>query len=557
MALRPLVIAALSVVAVSLITPDAQGETMSDTLRVAIIQMAVSNEVEANLDRIRRGIREAGQAGARVVVFPGGALAGDTVPDPGRLDEAQKAIGDAARTHQVYVLYGAILDSGKDRPCNAAVLVAPDGEEVARYDQMAPDTRFQPGERSSLVHIDGVPCTILVGRDGCFPELVRIPALSGAQVCFHLGNQADIGPDALGVARAAENGVWVVQSIGFAPHGGSGVPGAARGRIIDPSGAVKVEAPAMEDRMVLYDIRPDAAQRASALQSLEIQSFADLWRAGVERMRTRLTTQPAVATRTSARLALMQSVPEKWNLEANFEVFLRLLDEASKEKAEIFVTPEGWLDGYASADKGVSTPEKLRGVAQDLEASEYLQTVAEEARKRSMFICFGFTSLEDGKIYNAAGLWSAEGELIGVYHKTHLQSHDLQYSFGEDLPVWPTPWGPVGIMICADRRWPETARTLRLKGAKLILNPTYGMHHLDNEWWMRTRGYENQCYIAFTHPKVGFVVDPKGDIAAKRDSDPGVLICDVDLTRAKDDNHIRDRRPELYQIIAAPKKTDG
>ena len=169
-----------------------------------------------------------------------------------------------------------------------------------------------------------------------------------------------------------------------------------------------------------------------------------------------------------------------------------------------------------------------------------------------MYICFGFTSLEDGAIYNAAGLWNDSGELVGVYHKTHLQTHDKQYTPGASLPVWPTAWGPVGIMICADRRWPEVARTLRLKGAKLILNPTYGMHHESNEWWMRTRGYENQCFIAFAHPSVGFVADPKGGIAAKRDGKPGVLICDIDLTRAKDDNHIRDRRPELYGIITEP-----
>ena len=254
---------------------------------------------------------------------------------------------------------------------------------------------------------------------------------------------------------------------------------------------------------------------------------------------------------TRLTVALMQTVPEKWALDANFRVFLELLDEA--EGADIFITPECWLDGYAAPDKE-STPEKLRAVAQDPGDSPYLRRVAEEARKRSMYICFGFSSLQDGKVYNAAGLWDREGQLVGIYHKTHIQTHDLQYSPGMDLPVWPSPWGPLGIMICADRRWPETARTLRLKGAKLILNPTYGMHHLKNEWWMRTRSYENQCFIAFTHPSVGFVVNPHGDVAERRREKPGVLLCEIDLAEAKDDNHIRDRRPELYEIIAAPKE---
>ena len=82
-------------------------------------------------------------------------------------------------------------------------------------------------------------------------------------------------------------------------------------------------------------------------------------------------------------------------------------------------------------------------------------------------------------------------------------------------------------MICADRRWPETARALRLKGAKLILNPH--VWHAPSRQRMvgcAHRGYENECFIAFAHPEVSFVVNPKGDLAAKRDDDPpGILVC--------------------------------
>ena len=253
--------------------------------------------------------------------------------------------------------------------------------------------------------------------------------------------------------------------------------------------------------------------------------------------------------KTNVRLALMHGVPEKWNVEANFAVFLEVIERVGPGEADFFITPECWLDGYAAPDKE-STPERLRTVAQDLETSPYLERVGEEARKRGMFICFGFTSLEDGAIYNAAGLWNRDGQRAGVYHKTHIQTHDRQYSLGQALPVWPTPWGPVGIMICADRRWPETARTLRLQGAKLILNPTYGFRGDFNEAMMRTRAYENQCYIAFTHPAEGLVTGPKGAVVAKEEADnPGVMICEVDLSRAKDDNHLRDRRPGLYGVI--------
>lgn len=250
------------------------------------------------------------------------------------------------------------------------------------------------------------------------------------------------------------------------------------------------------------------------------------------------------------RIAMMKAVPEKWELEKNFGVFLDLLERVRNRKVDLFMTPECWLDGYASPDKD-STPERLLSVSQHLKDSTWLRRVAREAKEKGTWICFGFVQRDDsGRIYNASALYDEHGQYVGVYHKTHLQTHDLQFSFGESLPVFESPWGPLGIMICADRRWPETARTLRLKGARCILNPSYGMHHLDNEWWMRTRSYENQCFIPFAHPEVALITGPRGQIVAKlENSDPDVLVCDLNLEEAKSNNHLADRRPELYSII--------
>ena len=83
------------------------------------------------------------------------------------------------------------------------------------------------------------------------------------------------------------------------------------------------------------------------------------------------------------------------------------------------------------------------------------------------------------------------------------------------------------------------------------LNPTYGFYGEFNEAMMRTRAFENQCYIAFAHPKESLVTGPQGNVVAKSETeDPGVLFCDIDLSKAKDDNHLRDRRPEIYGVIA-------
>jgi len=216
------------------------------------------------------------------------------------------------------------------------------------------------------------------------------------------------------------------------------------------------------------------------------------------------------------RVGLIKAVPVKWGLAANWSIFEVLFVRAVDRGAQIICTPECFLDGYVLA-------------------AEY-----------GVYLVFGFTQRAANGYYNAAAFMGPQGDLLGCYHKTHLLNHDLRFLPGEDLPVWETPLGRIGIMICADRRWPETARTLRVLGAELIMNPTYGMWHLDNEWWMRTRSYENEFFICFTHPNVALITGPRGELSAKLQSNvPDVLVHDIDLA-ACSDVMFAARRPEVY-----------
>lgn len=253
------------------------------------------------------------------------------------------------------------------------------------------------------------------------------------------------------------------------------------------------------------------------------------------------------------RLGLFTAMPVKWDLEANWRTFEKTLAAHASDGIQLVVTPECFLDGYVAPAKDW-TPERFASIAQDASTSVYIKRLRELAARHKMYIVFGLTENRGGKFYNTALVVDRAGNIAGRYSKTHLQNHDLHYAPGDDLPVFDTPWGKVGILICADRRWPETARVLRLKGARIVLIPSYGMWGLDNEWWMRTRAYENENYLAFAHPQVAFLADPKGGIAARLQSNvPGLLVCDVDLTRVTDKHHIKDRRPELYGEIVKPK----
>ena len=252
------------------------------------------------------------------------------------------------------------------------------------------------------------------------------------------------------------------------------------------------------------------------------------------------------------RIGLFTAMPEKWNLDANWRAFEETFLRHVGEKPDIVITPECFLDGYAASAKDW-TPEKFAQIAQDERTSPYIAKVRELAEKYHTSILFGYTEKKNGKFYNAALMVDASGRITGRYYKTHLQNHDLRFTPGDDLPVFDTQWGKMGVLVCADRRWPETARVLRLRGSRLTLIPSYGMWHIDNEWWMRTRAYENENFLAFAHPNVAFVADPKGQIVAKHQSNrPSMLVVDLDLSQVTSNKHLQDRRPELYKDVALP-----
>ena len=160
-------------------------------LRVASVQMEVSNQIEDNLERITKGIREAKEEDARVVMFPETALSGFDEKsienlDWTKLDRAMKSIAQAADENDLYVIYGTATRSADRNPFNTAVVVGPEGEDVFRYHKMVPESWFKRGDRLGFFHIDGVTSTIIVCHDNRYPELVRIPAIRGAQICFYI-----------------------------------------------------------------------------------------------------------------------------------------------------------------------------------------------------------------------------------------------------------------------------------------------------------------------------------------------------------------------------------
>ena len=105
------------------------------------------------------------------------------------------------------------------------------------------------------------------------------------------------------------------------------------------------------------------------------------------------------------------------------------------------------------------------------------RTVTEMAAAHGVHVIYGFEETRDGDaaaIFNSANLVAPKG-LIGTYRKLHLgiPLETDRFTPGDELPVFDTALGPIGISICYDfYQGPELSRILALKGARLIVNPT-------------------------------------------------------------------------------------
>lgn len=250
------------------------------------------------------------------------------------------------------------------------------------------------------------------------------------------------------------------------------------------------------------------------------------------------------------RIAQVKVVPTKGDLEANDRALRSVLDQIAATQPDVVVTPECFLDGYVATEEQV-TRESLAKYAVRPRDAAY---VADWAGRHRAWFVLGCSRRAPEGTYNSTLIFDRDGHLAGTYDKVHCRQHDTKFLAGSALPVFPSDFGSFGVMICADRVWPETVRTLALKGARIIFNPTYGGHSENNLWRMRTRSWESEIFIAFTHPAQALVTDPRGDVILNETRpDTTFAVCEVDLEavdRIRSDawTLLKDRRPDVYQL---------
>jgi len=261
----------------------------------------------------------------------------------------------------------------------------------------------------------------------------------------------------------------------------------------------------------------------------------------------------------SMQLALLQYDAKFGQKIENLDRVEVMLTGASFDLA---VLPELFATGYLFTSKN-----EVASLAEEAGKGPTSQLILQLCKAKKAHIVFGMVERAQGRVYNSAILAGPRG-IVARYRKLHLFYEEKRWFSPGNLPLSVTNvhGARVGMMICFDWRFPETARTLAVKGADIIAHPSnLVLPHCPDA--MMTRALENGVFVAtadrtgtetrggksFTYIGQSEVVDPFGKILFRMGrEEEGVRVIEIDpkLARKKRINRyndvLKDRRPRFY-----------
>jgi len=272
------------------------------------------------------------------------------------------------------------------------------------------------------------------------------------------------------------------------------------------------------------------------------------------------------------RIAAVQIDPKITKNERNLEKMLLRMREAAGEGAELIVFPECALSGYVfrSREEALPFAETIPGPATD--------RFAAACRELGVHAVFGLLEKDASRLYNAAALIGPQGP-VGKYRKNHLPFLGVdRFVDPGDRPfeVHATPIGNIGMHICYDCNFPESARIMALQGADILALPTNWPGTRDSipRYVVNARALENLVHVVAVD-RVGVergvrflgrskIVHAGGEtLASGSTRKEEILYGEVSLALARQKrlviipgefeiDFIRDRRPELYGDLTRP-----
>ena len=222
-----------------------------------------------------------------------------------------------------------------------------------------------------------------------------------------------------------------------------------------------------------------------------------------------------------------------------------MVKEAAEMGAKVVVLPEMFNCPYS--------PKYFRKFA-NAENGESLEEMSRWARENGVILVGGTVPEAAGdKMYNTCYVFNEQGEVIAGHRKVHLFDVDIEggvhfkesknFAAGNEITVFDTSLGRMGVVVCFDIRFPEMIRTMAKRGAELIFCPAQfsmstGPRHwelsiraraIDNEIYFvgaSAARYENFDYECWGHSTVA---GPFGMVEATCDEKEQILYCDIDL----------------------------
>jgi N-carbamoylputrescine amidase len=286
-------------------------------------------------------------------------------------------------------------------------------------------------------------------------------------------------------------------------------------------------------------------------------------------------------------VASVQMASGSWHADDNIATAERLIRAAAARGANLVLCPELFMMPYFCIDQNVRHLE----LAEPFEGNPQLAHFAKLAEELNVVIPVGFFERAGNAAYNSIAVIDADGAILGTYRKTHIPdgpgyTEKFYFTPGDTgFKVWETRFGKIGIGICWDQWYPETARSLALMGAEVLCFPTIiGSEPFSSEFdssghWQRTmqghaaanmvpvvaanrigsetglgNGNPRQQGLTATFYGSSFIADHTGaKVQEAGRSEEAILLHSFDLDAIRADRQswgfFRDRRPEMYRTL--------
>ena len=250
------------------------------------------------------------------------------------------------------------------------------------------------------------------------------------------------------------------------------------------------------------------------------------------------------------QVGLVQIDSQLLDVEGNVDRALRLI---GRKRANLIVLPELFNTGYNFRNR-----REVASVAEPIPKGATTEALKDFSKRDGTMVVAGIAERKGLSLYNSAVVVKG-GKYLGTYRKVHLFYNEKRFfKPGVEFKVF----GKVGVMVCFDWYFPESARSLMLKGAEVIAHPSNLVLPNCPEA-MRTRALENRVYTV-TANRVGAerglryigqseIVNPLGRIIYRASATgEECVVRKIDLKEARNkavtskNNLLRDRTPQAY-----------